>query len=494
MARSDGGVKVGVAPSECFRDCVGRGGQVLTGALGYPCSERERFMSTSHTPRRSDALLASLRTLHPLMIDLSLGRIERLLADLGHPERSLPPVVHIAGTNGKGSTTAYLRAITEASGKRPHVYTSPHLVNFHERIVLARPDGGCAPIAEDHLVALLERVRDVNAGAPITFFEITTAAAFLAFSETPADVLILEVGLGGEFDTTNVVPRPHLCIITPISIDHAEKLGGSLESIAWAKAGIIKRDVPVVISQQDHPQVLDVLRAKARAERAPIHTWGEDFDAFEQNGRLIFQTENELLDLPLPGLVGRHQIVNAGTVVAAAQLIRPWLGLDDDIIGRGLAKTVWPGRMQRLAAGPLAERAGPMVELWLDGGHNPAGGQAIAQTLADLDELRSMPVVLIFGMQGHRDAGNFLVPFAGIVKQVLTVPVAGARELPHDPADLAKAARGVGITAEAHATPLAALDHLAQTVKQPTRVLICGSLYLAGSVLAHQTGETPQAN
>ncbi len=450
-------------------------------------------MQTSPSFRRSDALLASLKTLHPLMIDLSLGRIERLLARLGHPERKLPPVVHIAGTNGKGSTTAYLRAMTEAAGKRPHVYTSPHLVHFNERIVLARAAGGSAPISEDHLVALLERVRDVNAGEAITFFEITTAAAFLAFSETPADVLILEVGLGGEFDTTNVVARPQLCIITPISMDHAEKLGGTLENIAWAKAGIIKRDVPAIISEQA-PEVLDVLRAKARAERAPIQTWGEDFDAFEQNGRMIFQTENELLDLPLPGLVGRHQIVNAGVAVAAAQFLRPLLGFDEESIGRGLSKTVWPARMQRLASGPLAERAGAQIELWLDGGHNPAGGQVIAQTLADLDEIRPMPVVLIFGMQGHRDASSFLLPFAGIVQHVLTVPVVGALELPHDPGALAKAARSVGITAETCTDPLAALDQLGSRVTEPTRVLICGSLYLAGGVLAVQAGVTPQAN
>lgn len=452
-------------------------------------------MPTTAVPsvRRSDAVLASLKALHPLMMDLSLGRIERLLAKLGHPERKLPPVVHIAGTNGKGSTTAYLRAITEAAGKRPHVYTSPHLVHFHERIVLAKPGGGSAPISEDSLVALLERVRDVNDGDAITFFEITTAAAFLAFAETPADVLILEVGLGGEFDTTNVVARPHLCIITPISMDHAEKLGGSLETIAAAKAGIIKRDVPVVISQQE-PSVLDVLTETARRKRAPIMTWGQDFDAFKQNGRLVFQTENELLDLPLPGLIGRHQIVNAGTVVAAAQLLRPLLGLDEDIIGEGLSRTTWPARMQRLAAGPLAERAGTNIELWLDGGHNPAGGRAIAQTLCDLDEIRPMPVVLIFGMQGHRDAQGFLTPFAGVVKRVLTVPVAGARELPHDPAELAEQARLSGLPAEPCVDFLDALDRLAREVKTPTRVLICGSLYLAGAVLAAQAGETQQAN
>ena len=442
---------------------------------------------------RSDALLASLKTLHPLLIDLSLGRIERLLAALGHPERKLPPVVHIAGTNGKGSTTAYLRAITEAAGKRAHVYTSPHLVRFHERISLAGDDGISRPIGEDHLVAVLERVKAVNAGEQITFFEITTVAAFVAFAETPADVLILEVGLGGEFDTTNVVARPHLCVITPISMDHAEKLGGTLQSIAAAKAGILKRDVPAIISMQD-PEVLDVIRDKARTVRAPILTWGEDYDAFEQNGRLIYQTETELLDLPLPGLIGRHQIVNAGASVAAAQQLRALLGLDEDMIGRGLAHAKWPARMQRIATGPLAERAGPHVELWLDGGHNPAGGQVIAQTLADLDDVRPLPVLLVFGMQGHRDPSGFLLPFAGIVQHMLTVPVPGSSEKRHDPADLAALARGVGIPAEPCADLVEALEKLGRETREPTRVLIAGSLYLAGYALALQEGTTAQAN
>lgn len=442
---------------------------------------------------RSDALLASLRSLHPLMIDLSLGRIERLLAELGHPERRLPPVVHIAGTNGKGSTTAYLRAITEAAGKRTHVYTSPHLVRFHERISLAGDDGVSRPITEDRLVDLLERVKTANAGEQITFFEITTAAAFVAFAETPADVLILEVGLGGEFDTTNVVARPQLCIITPISMDHAEKLGGTLQSIAAAKAGILKRDVTAVISTQE-PEVLDVIRERARKVRAPILVWGEDYDAYEQNGRLLYQTETELLDLPLPGLIGRHQIVNAGTVVAAAQQLRALLGLTEDSIGRGLAQTKWPGRMQRLGSGPLALRAGSLVELWLDGGHNPAGGQVIAQTLADLDEKRPMPVVLVFGMQGHRDPSGFLLPFAGIVERMLAVPVPGASEKTHLPTDLAAVARDVGIPAEPCADLIEALDRLAIETREPTRVLIAGSLYLAGYALALQEGTTAQGN
>ena len=450
-------------------------------------------MPTPPDVSRSTAVLASLKTLHPLLIDLSLGRIERLLAKLGHPERRLPPVVHIAGTNGKGSTTAYLRAIAEAAGKRAHVYTSPHLVHFHERISLAGADGVSRPIAEDRLVEVLERVKTVNGGEQITFFEITTAAAFVAFAETPADVLILEVGLGGEFDTTNVVARPHVCVITPISMDHAEKLGGTLRSIAAAKAGILKRDVPAVISEQD-PDVLDVIRETARRVRAPVLVWGEDYDAYEQNGRLIYQTETELLDLPLPGLVGRHQIINAGAVVAAAQQLRALLGLDENTIGRGLAQTRWPARMQRLATGQLAQRAGPHVELWLDGGHNPAGAKVIAQTLADLDDIRPMPVVLVFGMQGHRDPSGFLRPFAGIVKHMLTVPVPGSHEKVHTPADLAAIARGVGIAADPCTDLAAALDRLGRETHTPTRVLIAGSLYLAGHALALQEGTTAQAN
>jgi dihydrofolate synthase/folylpolyglutamate synthase len=449
--------------------------------------------STPTAERRSDALLADMKTLFPVLIDLSLGRIQRLLAALGHPERRLPPVVHIAGTNGKGSTTAFLRAMAEAAGLRAHVYTSPHLVTFHERIALPGADGRTQPIDEDHLVEVLGRVRDVNAGAPITFFEITTAAALLAFAETPADVVLLEVGLGGEFDTTNVVERPALCMITPVSLDHAEKLGGTLASIAAAKAGILKRDVPAVISAQE-PVALDVIRARAKVLASPLFVWGEDFDAFAQQGRLVYQTEHDLLDLPLPGLLGRHQIVNAGAAVAAAVQLKPTLGWSEAAIGEGVAKARWPGRMQRLGAGPLAERAGPRVELWLDGGHNPAGGIAIAQTLADLDEQRPLPVVLIAGMMGLKDARGFLQPFAGLAQRLIAVPIPGAHERPHPPEDLATLAQSVGLPAEVAASVPAALDQLAATLDRPTRVLITGSLYLAGHVLALQTASTPQSN
>lgn len=440
----------------------------------------------------SDQLLAELKTLHPILIDLSLGRITVLLDKLGNPHRKLPPVVHIAGTNGKGSTTAYLKAMFEAAGKRVHAYTSPHLVHFHERISLAGPDGKSAPISEAALVELLARVARINAGGPVTFFEVTTAAAFLAYSEVPADVLLLEVGLGGDFDTTNVVERPVLSIITPISMDHADKLGGTLESIAASKAGILKPDVAAVISQQD-PIPLDVIRARARQTRSPLTVWGEDYEAFEAHGRLVFQSENELHDLPLPALLGRHQIVNAGAAVAAALHLKS-IGMTDRAIDQGLADVRWPARMQRLVS-PLWVTGLPAgSEVWLDGGHNPAGGQAIAQSFADLEEKSSKRLCLIVGMMGLKDAAGFMTPFSGLARRVLTVPIPGAHEAPHDPAKLAEVARSIGFPADACADVPAALRRLAREEAAPVRVLICGSLYLAGHTLAMEQGIKPQSN
>ena len=430
--------------------------------------------------------------MHPILIDLSLGRIAVLLEKLGNPHKRLPPVVHIAGTNGKGSTTAFLRAMFEAAGKRVHVYTSPHLVRFHERISLAGADGKSAPISEVALVELLKRVAKINAGAAVTFFEITTAAAFVAFSEVPADVLILEVGLGGDFDTTNVVERPVLSIITPISMDHADKLGGTLERIAATKAGILKHDVPAVISQQE-PVPLDVIRARARETRSPLIVWGEDFEAFEQRGRMLFQSETEVHDLPLPALLGRHQIVNAGAAVAAALQLKP-LGITDQAIERGLLTVQWPARMQRLDApmwlSGLAERS----EVWLDGGHNPAGGEVLAQSFADLEEKAPKPLCLVVGMMGLKDAVGFLAPFRGLAARILTVPIPGAHERPHDPIALAELARGFGFDAEASTGVREALARLAQEQRGAVRVLICGSLYLAGHVLALEQGVTQQSN
>jgi dihydrofolate synthase / folylpolyglutamate synthase len=446
--------------------------------------------SSTETRPTSDALLAQMMLLHPKLIDLSLGRVERLLDKLGNPERRLPPVVHIAGTNGKGSVTAYLKAILEAAGRRVHIYTSPHLVRFHERIALAGPDGRAVPIAEDALVDVLLRVLAVNDGDDITQFEITTAAAFLAFAEAPSDILLLEVGLGGRLDATNVVADPALSIITPISLDHAEKLGPTLAKIAAEKAGILKPRAPGVVAAQ-MAEVLDVIDAKATAAGAPLTVMGRDFDSYEQSGRLVVQLEDRLLDLPLPALVGRHQITNAGTAVVAALRLQerlPHLGLDETAIATGLRTVEWPARMQHLSTGPLRDRLGPDDELWLDGGHNPAAGDMLADTLAALDERSPKPIYLIVGMMGQKDALGFLAPFRGLVRGVFTVPIPGAHEQPHAADKLAEVARSVGLRALEQSNIFEALDTVMRQGEGPRRVLICGSLYLAGHVLGLQAG------
>ena len=439
-----------------------------------------------------DDVLGRLKRLHPLSIDLSLGRIERLLATLGQPERRLPPTIHIAGTNGKGSVTAYLKAMVEAAGKSVHAYTSPHLVRFNERIAVPGTDGRCRPIPEPDLVQLLERVEVANGGEPITFFEITTAAALLAFAERNADALLLEVGLGGRLDTTNVVQRPIVTVITSISMDHAERLGGTIEKIAAEKAGIMKRGVVCVTARQPEP-VLDVLESQAAKTGALLKVFGRDFEAFVQRGRLLYQSEDRLLDLPLPALIGPHQVINAGVAIAAALEARP-LGLGDNAIAEGLTSVQWPARMQRLSNGPLPTLLKREDELWLDGGHNPAGGEALAQTLADLEERAPRPLWLVCGMLGQKDASGFLTPFRGLAQRFLAVPIAGAHEAPHPPERLASIARDVGLDAEVAPDVETALKRIRAASKGPVRVLICGSLSLAGHVLALQAGVEPQTN
>jgi dihydrofolate synthase / folylpolyglutamate synthase len=441
----------------------------------------------------SDRILAELKTLHPRLIDLSLGRIEALLAKLGSPQLRLPPVIHIAGTNGKGSVAAFLKAMIEAAGKRVHVYTSPHLVRFHERIAIAGADGKARPIDEGELVDRLLHTQRVNASDAITQFEITTAAALQAFADHPADALILEVGLGGRLDATNVVARPAISIITPIAFDHADKLGDTIAKIAWEKAGILKPGVPAVISQQPD-EALEVISARAMEVSAPLLVWGADYEAFEQRSRLVYQSAERLMDLPLPALMGRHQITNAGTAVAAALHLKP-LGLADaDAIERGLLDVRWPARMQHLANGPLSQLLVPGSELWLDGGHNPAGGQAIAQTLAEIEERAPKSVGLVLGMMGQKDAAAFLEHFSGLVRRIATVPIPGAPEAAHDPAALAAIATSAGFTAEPAADVETAIRRLQTTQSGPLRILICGSLYLAGHVLALQEGVQAQAN
>lgn len=450
-------------------------------------------MTTQTKRPSSDTLLAEMMLLHPKLIDLSLGRVERLLGKLGHPERKLPPVVHIAGTNGKGSVTAYLKTMLEAAGKRVHVYTSPHLVRFHERIALAGPSGKAEAIDEEALVDVLMRVRAENDGDDITQFEITTAAAFLAFSERPADVLLLEVGLGGRLDATNVIAKPALTVITPISLDHAEKLGPTLEKIAAEKAGILKRGTTGIVAKQPG-EVLDTIRARAKKVGAKLVVWGEDFDAYEQEGRLVVQFDEQLLDLPLPALAGRHQIDNAGAAVAAVVhlgRIVPGLALNERAIEAGLKSVVWPARMQQLTSGPLVDLVGPDVELWLDGGHNPAAGDMLADTLASFEERSPKPVYLVIGMMGQKDALGFLAPFRGLVRGIYTVPIPGAHEAPHNQEKLAEVAQNAGMQAIDRESVIDALETIAALPKGAKRVLICGSLYLAGHVLTLQEQGLP---
>ena len=415
----------------------------------------------------SDLILARMMALHPKIIDLTLDRVWRLLAALDHPEEKLPPVIHIAGTNGKGSTQAMIRAGLEAMGGRVHAYTSPHLARFHERIRLAG-----TLISEDYLTEILEECEAANGGIPITYFEITTCAALLAFARVPADWTLLEVGLGGRLDATNVVAKPRLTIITPVSVDHQQYLGETLPEIAGEKAGILKRGVPCVVGPQ-LPDGLEVIEARAERLGAPLLVHGQHWHAFEERGRLIFQDENGLLDLPLPTLPGPHQIDNAGAALAALR----HLGADGAACEAAVTGAYWPARMQRLAHGPLIEAAGG-CELWLDGGHNPAGGEAVAATLARMPK---KPTHLILGMLNTKDIAGYLRPVAAEARSLTAVSIPGeANTLSAE--DTQAAAAKAGIEAGTAASVADAVAAIA--ARDPgARILICGSLYLAGHIL-----------
>jgi dihydrofolate synthase/folylpolyglutamate synthase len=427
-----------------------------------------------------DATLARLAALHPKRIDLSLDRIRRLLERLGHPERRLPPVIHVAGTNGKGSTIALLRAALEAAGHGVHVYTSPHLIRFHERIRLAAPGGGRL-VADAPLMEAFERCEAANQGEPITFFEITTAAAFLLFAEAPADVLLLEVGLGGRLDTTNVVDRPLATVITAISLDHADFLGTDLAGIAREKAGILKRGVPAILHPQD-----DVVRAAIEAVAAPLGVpliiGGQDFEAREEHGRLVFQDEHGLLDLPLPRLAGRHQHRNAGVAIATLRS-QNRLRVPDEAIERGMLTVDWPARLQKLSSGRIAARLPPGAEIWLDGGHNAEGGRVLAEAMAEREERQPRPLLLIVGMLSSKDSDGFLGNFAGLAREVHAVPITGQASA-RPPEEVAEAARHAGLRAVAHASLEEAFAAIAAAPGAMPRIVITGSLYLAGEVLA----------
>ncbi len=427
---------------------------------------------------RSSAILERLLTLHPREIDLSLERVQRLADELGNPERRLPPVIHVAGTNGKGSTTAFMRAMLEAAGRRVHVYTSPHLVRFHERIRIGAVGGGTF-VDDEELAEALIYVERVNNGQSITQFEITTLAAFFLFAEHQADVTLLEVGLGGRLDATNIVDRPLVSVITPVSIDHEKFLGDTIGAIAGEKAGILKRGVPGIVAPQVEGALSVIERLAARVG-APLKVANQDWVAYSEHGRLVYQDEDGLLDLPAPHLPGRHQFTNAGTAIAA--LRSSGLNLSQPAVERGLENVQWPARLQRLTAGALVGRAGKDVELWLDGGHNPGAGAVIAEAMADLEERVPRPLVFIVGMLSTKDPVGFLRPFAGLANRVYTVPAPS--DAGRDPEELAGVARQAGLRAEAKESVEAALDAIAAEKWQASpRVLICGSLYLAGRVL-----------
>lgn len=429
---------------------------------------------------RSDAILTRLLELHPKIIDLSLERMHRILARLGNPERRLPPVIHVAGTNGKGSTVAYLKASTKAAGLKVHTYTSPHLVRFHERVTLAGK-----VIEESHLSQLLEECEQANGKEPITFFEITTAAAFLAFARQPADYLILEVGLGGRLDATNVAENIALSVITTVDYDHQQYLGDTLTLIAHEKAGILKRGVPAVIGPQPD-EARDEIEKVARQRGVNLAIANQDWQAYEQQGRLVFQDEQGLLDLPLPHLRGRHQIDNAGNAIASIRVLNDQR-IGDHHIEAGLKEAEWPARMQRLGPGGLDRFASNNMELWLDGGHNPSAGRVIAQAFSDINERHSRPLVLIWGMLNTKDAGSFIASFSGVAHLVLTIAIPG--EPNAVPADhLADVAEREGLSAETCGSLEEALRR-ASEITPAARVLICGSLYLAGHVLALHAGE-----
>jgi len=438
--------------------------------------------------KNSDALLEQLRELSPHGVDLSLSRMHALLGVLDHPEKRLAPVIHVAGTNGKGSIIAFMKAMLEASGARVHVYTSPYLSTLHESIKVAGAGGTARDICEPALVDVLSRVVAAARKTPATLFEAETAAALLAFAETPADFVLMETGLGGRLDATNVIDRPTLCVLTPIAHDHGEFLGDRIADIAAEKAGILKAGTPAVVAPQSDV-ALEVIRRRAGELGINLSEAGQEWLAHEEHGRLVYQSDDGLMDLPLPVLMGRHQIANAGTAIAAVRHLGQ-AAPNEKAIAKGLLEARWQARLQRLGEGALFDHAGTETEIWVDGGHNPSAAHALAHSVAELEERASRPLHLVVGMLVTKDAAGFLEPFAGLVEAVFAVPVpkgesAFAPSIPSD--ELADVARNTGIWAEACATLQEALEKCRQRASAPPRILICGSLYLAAySLKCHE--------
>jgi dihydrofolate synthase/folylpolyglutamate synthase len=433
-----------------------------------------------------DAIVARLLSLHPKRIDLSLDRVLRLLERLGNPQRRLPPVIHVAGTNGKGSTIAFLRAMLEAASRTVHVYTSPNLVRVNERFRLGRAGGGVL-VDDEELAEALGECERANAGSPITVFEITTAAGLLLFSRHPADMLLLEVGLGGRLDATNVVERLAATVITSVSLDHVEYLGDSIVKIAAEKAGILKAGVLAVLAPQTD-EARGVIERQAVRLGAPLMVAGEHWLVSQEHDRLVYQDEHGLLDLPRPRLFGRHQLDNAGTAIATLRRLGD-TGMDAAAFEAGLLKVDWPARLQRLTGGRLLALVPASGELWLDGAHNPEGGRAVAAAIADLEERVPRPLVLIVGMLATKDLEGFLRNFTGLARRLIAVPIHQEKALPADA--IAAAARRIGIPADIADGIEPALAGVARLdIDASPRVLITGSLYLAGEVLA-QNGTLP---
>jgi dihydrofolate synthase/folylpolyglutamate synthase len=438
----------------------------------------------------ADREIERLMTLHPKGFDLSLERVSRLLEKLGNPQDRLPPVIHIAGTNGKGSCAAFARALLEAAGLTVHVHTSPHLVSWRERYRLGAPGGG--RLVEDEVFAeAIRRVADANAGQTITVFEILTAVGFVLFSEHPADAAIIEVGLGGRFDATNVIKHPAVTVVMPISLDHEAYLGDRVELIAAEKAGILKPGRPAVIGQQEFDAALDVLADTAERLDCPVTIYGQDFMAFGENGRMVYQDEDGLMDLTPPRLPGRHQFANAAAAIAAVKAA----GFDggQSAADRAMGTVSWPGRMQKLTRGRLVDLAPEGAEIWLDGGHNPGAGLVVAEALAEQEEKGPRPLFMIAGMINTKDQAGYFHAFKGLVRHVYTVPVSTSEAgVPND--ELALRAEEAGLSAEPVGSVANALMLLSDTLgdgETPPRIFIGGSLYLAGAVLA-ENGTPPE--